>query len=228
MDKYDKKTGLIRETIGMITLDLRVFDLATLEGLSILLGNEPGYIKEAVEQTIWDCAEPEDLETFRENWLFDGVTKIQDRESGCDMCEAYGLLRDLVTQVEAIIPAIRLRPEDGIEIGTTLADADRFLKVREYAFNENLDGEQDAVALAVVVGPDIFETVQELSDVAYAGSEDGRCLIFGPLVLRNHFEDTEGNDTLTPNEQYLQALATKAVNENRPSLHLWKNRGEVK
>ena len=128
------KTGLIRKTVGLIMLNIRVFDLGTLEGLSTLLGNEPGYIKGAIEQTIWNSAAPEDMETYRENWLFDGISWAEYGESDCDKCQAYGLLRDLVTQVENLDPGTQK------SFAPILNEIDKFLTAQEYMDNENLDG----------------------------------------------------------------------------------------
>jgi hypothetical protein len=131
----NKKTGLLRETVGMITLHIRVFDLEILERLSTILGNEAEYIKEGINSAAFDaCEDIEEYRKFEKNWMWDGVTMVQDGTSNCEQCHAYGLLRDLVTQVETLDPGYQKR------FGPILNEIDHFLKAQEYAFNENLDG----------------------------------------------------------------------------------------
>ena len=128
------KTGLLRETVGMIAMNIRVFDLATLEGLATLLGNEPGFIKMAIEDTIWERSDPDVAEAYATEYHYDGVTMVQDRESPCEACHANGLLQDLVTQIGELDPGTQKG------LGPILNEIDMFLKANEFAFNENLDG----------------------------------------------------------------------------------------
>lgn len=214
------KTGLLRETVGMITMNIRVFDLGVLERLATLLGNKPEYVKEAVTMTIDTQFEYGEWDLLTDNWMWDGVMMVQDRESACDACHANGLLRDLVTQIGELDPGTQKR------FGPILNEIDMFLTANEHAFNENLDGNQvPEMTDAITVDAETFKYVEQLDDIAYGGTEDGSCYMFEPQALKNLLDDIAGNDDLTKVEQYLLEVVNRALLNDDASLYIW-NGGE--
>ena len=131
--------------------------------------------------------------------------------------ESDAVAVDLLRQIkDALVTA------DFEQVGKVLNEIDLYLTANDHADDPNLDGN---IVMASAVDADTFRYVQKLDDLAYNITEDRRCFVFDPQVLKNYLTDTEGNDYLTQAEEMLKGVVDHALEVGATSLGIWQSGG---